>query len=75
MLDFSTMPADVLIDISEQWLERFTDNDSPVPLVAIAHTKNFTDASERNMSEYLIWAKGKGIEMGTYGRWLEHVNE
>lgn len=75
MLDISTMPAKVLIEISEQWMRRFADSEKPVPLVAIAHTKNFTDASERNMQAFLSWAQQEGIEMGTYGRWLGAINE
>jgi len=75
MLDISTMPADVLIEISKQWLKKYSGNDLPIPLVAIMHTKNFTDASERNMYKYLTWAKEEGIEMVTYGRWVESVHE
>ncbi len=43
--------------------------------MAIAHTKNFTVASERNMSEYLAWAKNEGMIFSTYGQWLEAINE
>jgi len=75
MLDISTMPVDVLIKVSKQWIARYSGYGPSVPLVAIAHTKNFTDASERNMFEYLTWVKEEGLEMGTYGRWLESVNE
>jgi hypothetical protein len=74
MLDVSTMPADVLIEITRQWIRRFGVDESPVPLVAIAHTKNFTPASEKNMSEYLAWAKNEGIIFSTYGRWLEAID-
>lgn len=73
MLDFSTMPADVLIEISQQWINRFAGWQRPIPLVAIAHTKNFTDASAKNLAVYLAWAKDEGIHFSTYGKWLEDV--
>ena len=75
MLDFSTMPADVLIEISEQWIERFAGTGKPIPLVAIAHTKNFTTLSEANLLAYLDWAAAKGIRFSTYGQWLEACGE
>ncbi len=73
MLDFSTMPSSVLISLSEQWLAMFGDVDGSTPLVAIAHTKNFTEASARHMEEYLAWAERNGFEFSTYGRWLESL--
>ncbi len=75
MLDFSTMPADVLISVTEQWMERFSSFSRPVPIVAIAHTKNFTADSERNLSNYLAWAKDAGLQFSTYGEWLEAIHE
>ncbi len=71
MLDFSTMPADVLIDVSRQWLSRFSTIDEPLPLVAIAHTKNFSASSERNLKIFLAWAKSSGLQFSTYEQWLE----
>lgn len=70
MLDVSTMPADVLIDVSRQWLTRFSDNEQ-VPLVAIAHTKNFTDRSAEHLVAYLNWARQEGIQCSTFKGWLE----
>ncbi len=75
MLDLSTMPADVLIEITGQWLEKHSqDAIAPLPLVAIAHTKNFTRSSESAMAEYLAWAKTAGVKFSTYGGWLESCN-
>jgi len=71
MLDFSTMPADILIEISQQWLEKNQHFNLPIPLVAIAHTKNFTSASEQSLQAYLRWAESKNIQFSTYGNWLE----
>lgn len=73
MLDFSTMPADVLIDVSRQWIAHFAGRDELVQLVAIAHTKNFTAASEEALTAYLAWAKDAGLRFSTYGQWLEAI--
>lgn len=74
MLDFSTMPADVLIEVSQQWINRFAGCERPIPLVAIAHTKNFTDASAKNLAAYLAWAEKEGFDFSTYGKWLEDAS-
>ena len=74
MLDFSTMPVDILIEITRQWIARFGGNAIPVPLVAIAHTKNFTEASDKNMAEYLAWVKNERIVFSTYGEWLNAMD-
>lgn len=71
MLDFSTMPADVLIEITSNWMARYG---AEVPVVAIAHTKNFTPASEKALEAYLEWASAEGISFGTYGQWLEKMH-
>ena len=74
MLDFSTMPADVLIYVSRQWIERFAGRGEPIPLVAIAHTKNFTTSSEEALAQYLAWAKAAGLRFSTFGQWLEAIH-
>ncbi len=72
MLDFSTLPAWALIDITRQWRRRYADFPRPLPVVAIAHSKNFTTRSERALSEYLQWAQAEpDILFSSYGRWLE----
>ncbi len=70
MLDFSTMPGKVLIGLTKQWVERYSTSDAALPIVAIAHTKNFTSRSELALSEYLAWAKKEGVVFSTYGQWL-----
>ena len=75
MLDISTMPVDVLIEITKQWLSRFGDCNKPIPIVAIAHTKNFTEASERNMLEFFTWLNNEQLTFSTYGQWLESLKE
>ena len=74
MLDFSTMPGDVLIDLTSQWINRHKGAAGPLPIVAIAHTKNFTPASADALNTYLNWAKRQGIEFSTYERWYEALN-
>ena len=74
MLDVSTMPADVLIEISRQWISRMGGSMRPIPLVAIAHSKNFSPASEQNMAAYMAWAKGEGMIFSTFGHWLDTVH-
>ncbi len=75
MLDFSTMPSEVLIAVAKQWLKRHQSSSAPIPLVAIAHTKNFTPYSEEAMTGFLEWAKETGIVFSTYGKWLDALNE
>ena len=72
-LDFSTMPARTLVTITEDWLRRFDDPRRPTPIVAIAHTKNWTDRSTSHLTEYLTWARGVGIQFSTYPEWLSSV--
>lgn len=74
MLDISTMPAELLIAVTKQWVRRFPENALPIPIVAIAHTKNFTQLSMENMKRYLTWAKGEKIVFSTYRKFLEEVN-
>jgi hypothetical protein len=76
MLDLSTMPSAVLIEVTRQWLEKHADSKGqPLPVVAIAHTKNFTASSEVALAEYLDWARDAGLEFSTFGQWLEAVDD
>jgi hypothetical protein len=75
MLDFSTMPADILIRLTKQWNEKHRNSLSPIPIVAIAHTKNFTPASEVALKEYLLWGRGEGIIFSTFKQWLDVHND
>ena len=74
MLDFSTMPTDILVQITRDWMAKYRTQSSYLPLVGIAHTKNFTDYSEKNMNEYLQWAIDEGIACSTYRDFLGVVN-
>ncbi len=74
MLDFSTLPAADLIRVTRQWLKQYgAATQPPIPIVAIAHTKNFNANSERALAEYLAWAQREGLQLSTYGNWLQAV--
>ncbi|RLJ22075.1 hypothetical protein DJ030_02570 [bacterium endosymbiont of Escarpia laminata] len=74
MLDFSTLPAPQLIEITRQWCERFAGEPASLPLAAIGHSKNFTATSERALTEYLDWVNGQGIVGTTYPDALESIS-
>jgi hypothetical protein len=69
-LDFSTMPTRTLVTITEDWIRRFDTPNRPTPIVAIAHTKNWTDRSVTHLAEYLAWARDTGVQFSTYSSWL-----
>ncbi len=74
MLDFSTMPAWMLIEITERYMQRFANSVDPVPLVAIGHNKNFTSWSRDNFAQYLHWVGGQGdIVFSSYNQWLSEL--
>jgi len=69
-LDFSTMPAQILAAITEDWMRRFSNPHRTTPIVAIAHTKNWTDRSMSHLTDYLTWAQDAGVRFSTYPEWL-----
>ena len=74
MLDFSTMPSWMLIEITQRYMERFQNFPEPVPLVAIGHNKNFTNWSRDNFAEYLAWASSQSeIKFSSYNQWLDEL--
>lgn len=66
MLDFSTMPAEILIDLTQQWQMKFSRSENIVPIVAISHTKNFTEKSKIEFESYCKWAKNEGCHFTTF---------
>jgi hypothetical protein len=72
-LDFSTMPSETLITITKDWMQRFTELRRPTPIVAIAHTKNWTDRSSIHLAAYLTWAREAGIRFSTFAQWLDSL--
>jgi hypothetical protein len=72
MLDYCALPAELMIRIVEDWTGRFCDEEKPVPVVAIGHTKNFSRAAEHELGRFLTWAKTESsLRIGSYGAWWE----
>jgi hypothetical protein len=71
-LDFSTMPSQSLVAITEDWMERFGGAGRSTPVVAIAHTKTWTNRSMESLESYLEWARETGMQFSTYSEWLRH---
>ncbi len=75
MLDFSTCDSNNLLEITKRNKSKNTTN-NPVPLVAISHSKNFTDASILHMDEYLrVCSVDEDIIFSTYPMWLDSVEK
>lgn len=71
MLDFSTMPAWLLIRICEDYRRRYRETAGPIPIVAIGHSKNFTLRSEENLRQWLSWVDVQtDMTYSDYGQWL-----
>lgn len=76
MLDFSTMPEWMLIALCQGWMERYTDHPGPIPIVAIAHGKNFTDHSARNLTGWLDWLSVRDdTVLSSYAGWHAALGE
>ena len=74
MLDFSTLPAWAMIEITQRYMARFSHIKGPVPIVAIGHNKNFSQWSESNMREYLDWVSGQAeLGFSSYTQWFSAV--
>lgn len=73
MLDISTMPAETLIKVTQEWQQKF-QNDADVTVVAIGHTKNFSKQSAFELEKYLQWAKEQNHQFITYKQWLKKQN-
>ncbi len=73
MLDFCALPAELLIDVTHDWLRRSSKN-AAVPVVAIGHTKNFSDAAEREFDSFLTWAVARSpMQFSSYDEWRQTV--
>ncbi len=71
MLDFSSLPAWALIEVTEKYMERFDQIDGTVPIVAIGHNKNFGQSAEQNLGEYLAWVQSQtDIIFSDYRHWM-----
>ncbi len=76
MLDFSTMPAEVLIRVTRGWMDQFAEEDGAVPVVAIAHGKNFTRQSAMNLQRWLDWCREQDeLGFSDYASWYHQRRE
>jgi hypothetical protein len=74
MLDFSVMPAELMKQVVMDWRDRYDGGPVPLPIVAIGHSKNFTDRSAREMERFLQWATDEGeLELSSYSQWFAQV--
>ena len=72
MFDFSVLPAGAMIDIVEQKTRLASGRATPV--VAISHSKNFTEQSAEELDALLTWAKSQEyVRLSTYGQWRQHL--
>lgn len=70
MLDFSTLPAEMLIASTRACMSRFADESADVPIVAIGHNKNFSRRSEAHLEAWLDWAVAEpDLELSSFSRW------
>lgn len=75
MLDFSTMPGWMLIDITQRHLSRFSSEYNTIPIVAIGHNKNFSQKSAENLVIWLDWVKQQSnITFSSYSRWHREMS-
>ncbi len=76
MLDFCTTPGWLLIEITQRYMQRFQSQSGPIPIVAIGHNKNFTDASNQNLQQWLEWAANHGdIAFSDFSSWQSARND
>jgi len=67
MLDFCTLPSELMTTIIRDWLKRRGAADGAVPVVAIGHTKNFSPAAELELEKLLIWVDAQpDLTLGGY---------
>ena len=70
MLDYCALPANLLIDVTRDWTSRVFGTDQDIAVVAIGHTKNFSNIAEREMTRFLQWASHQAdIRMSSYDCW------
>ena len=73
MLDFSTVPGTQLIEIARDWIGTHSDCEQ-LPVIAIAHTKNFTQRSEEALDDLLVWASAEDdLRFSSSVVWLDAV--
>ena len=74
MLDFSSLRANNLIEIVNRWREERSYTDTPLPIVTIAHTKNFSSKSAIEFAKFLDWvSKQPNLIFSTYENWMQSL--
>lgn len=74
MLDYCALPANLMIEVAQGWLERFNHVDATIPVVAIGHTKNFSHTAEEELEKMLHWVSGQEfLRFGNYRSWYEEA--
>lgn len=71
MLDVCALPARDLVRLAERWSQRQVVGGRSVPVVAIAHTKNFTVRAERQLEGLLTELAERDWVFSSYRRWLD----
>jgi len=72
MLDLCTIPERMLRFVILQWIEKVNNRCNKIlPIVAIAHTKNFTCYSEESLCNFLKWLKMNNIKPITFPHLVE----
>lgn len=75
MLDFSSLYASTLIEIVNRWRTEKSYLKSPLPIVAIAHTKNFSSKSAIEFAKFLDWvSRQPDLIFSTYEKWMQSQN-
>jgi len=75
MLDYSTLPSELLIEVTQQTMAQFAHEKHPVPIVAIGHNKNFTQHSNEHLATWLQWAHAHpDIHLSDYRQWTDTLS-
>jgi hypothetical protein len=75
MLDFSSLNAKILIEIVKKWRADKSSPTSSLPIVAIAHAKNFSSTAAKEFLKFLEWvSKQPDLIFSTYEKWMQSQN-
>lgn len=75
MLDFSTVPCDLMLDITAS-VSRNSAGYQVIPVVAISHCKNFNHISALEFERYLeVASMDKSITFSTYNEFYDLYEE
>ena len=75
MLDFSSLNSKILIEIVKKWRADKSSPTSSLPIVAIAHAKNFSSKSAIEFAKFLDWvSRQPDLIFSTYEKWMQSQN-